>query len=266
LPLEAVVSMTAPPSLLGADEPAPYQLVQPHGRSRFVLCCDHAGRRLPRALGDLGVAEAELQRHIAWDIGAAEVSLRLAAALDACAVLQPYSRLAIDCNRPPGSSDSILTRSEDTRIPGNEALTEREAQRRSDAIFQPYHARLRAALDQREHAGTAPILIALHSFTPVYQGVRRPWQIGVLYQRDTRLGHALLALLQAEQQWIIGDNQPYAVDDEHDYTVLHHGERRGLAHVELELRQDLISDAAGQDYWARQLARLLPLAAEAIPP
>ncbi|MDB5987193.1 MAG: N-formylglutamate amidohydrolase [Nevskia sp.] len=256
--------MTAPPNLLGSDEPAPFQIVQAQGRSRFVLCCDHAGRRLPRALGDLGVDASELQRHIAWDIGAAGVALQLATTLDACAILQPYSRLAIDCNRPLEAADSIATRSEDTVIPGNQLLSAHEAARRAQAIFHPYHAQLRAELDRRQRAASAPILVSLHSFTPVYQGVTRPWQIGVLYHRDARLGHALLALLQAEQRWTVGDNQPYAVDDEHDYTVPQHGERRGIAHVELEIRQDLIADSAGQAYWAALLARLLPLAAAAI--
>jgi len=251
--------------LLRADEPAPFQIARPQARSRFVLCCDHAGRRLPRALGDLGVADAELQRHIAWDIGAAEVSLRLAEALDAFAILQPYSRLVIDCNRPLIAEDSIATISEDTEIPANKNLDSEAKAQRAQAIFEPYHAQLQAALDARMKQSPSPILVSMHSFTPIYRGVARPWEIGVLYHRDARLGHALLALLRAENQWPVGDNQPYAVDDEHDYTVPHHGERRGLAHVEIEIRQDLIGNLEGQTQWTGILARLLPVAAAAIP-
>ncbi len=256
--------MTVPPLPLGPDEPAPFELLRASGHSRFVLCCDHAGKLLPRALGTLGLDSNERQRHIAWDIGAAGLARALSALLDAPLILQPYSRLAIDCNRPLAADDSIAVSSEDTPIPGNLGLSAADAQARAAAIFEPYHTQLRQLIDARMGLTPAPLLVSVHSFTPVYRGDRRPWDVGVLYDRDARLANCLLELLRAEQRWQVGDNQPYRVDDEHDYTVKVHAEHRGLGYVELEIRQDLIADAAGQTAWAGHLARLLPRAAAQI--
>src|SRR5438045_1825194 len=246
--------------LLAEDDPAPVRVLRPAGRSDFLLSGDHAGRAIPHRLGALGLPETERARHIAWDIGIAGVTERLSEALDATAVLQSYSRLVIDCNRQPGLDSSIPTISELTEIPGNEGLTtaEREARRRE--IFMPYHERIAAVTEARARAGRRVVLVAMHSFTPVFKGVRRQVEIGVLYNRDTRLAHILLDLLRAEGDLAVGDNEPYAVGDLTDYTVPVHAERRGLAHVEIEIRQDLIADAAGQAAWAARLARLLSAA------
>jgi predicted N-formylglutamate amidohydrolase len=222
-----------------------------------VLTADHASRRLPRALGTLGVDEAELRRHIAWDIGIEELTLALSERLDAFAVVQGYSRLAIDVNRPPGTSDSIVTRSEYTAIPGNVALTAQAVEARVRALFEPYHTCIRQELDRRATLGRPAVLVALHSFTPSYAGVARPWQLGVLYQRDTRLAHALLGLLAREPELVVGDNEPYSVSDETDYAIPVHGEQRGLLHVELEVRQDLLADSAHCQRWALRLGDLL---------
>jgi predicted N-formylglutamate amidohydrolase len=175
-------------------------------------------------------------------------------------VLQTYSRLVIDCNRDPAVPSSIPEISETTEIPGNRGLDEVARAARVEAIFRPYHDTIAAALDRRVAVGRASLLVALHSFTPVFKGVARPWHAAVLYNRDARLAHPLLNLLRAEDGLVIGDNEPYAVSDLTDYTVPVHGERRGLPHVEIEIRQDQITDLAGQTAWAERLARLLPAA------
>jgi predicted N-formylglutamate amidohydrolase len=243
--------------LLAPDDPPVFELVRKAGRSPFFLVCDHAGRALPCALGSLGVDDADLVRHIAWDIGVAEVARRLADQLDAFLILGNYSRLAIDLNRPPGSPSSIATLSERTRIPGNEGLETSAAEARKRALFDPYHDRIRAELDRRAQRGQPTALVALHSFTPTFLDASRIWHGGVLYNRDPRLGRLLLEQLRREPGLVIGDNEPYAVSDATDYSIVTHGERRGIPHVELEIRQDLISDAAGQAAWAERLARLL---------
>lgn len=247
-------------ALLDHDDPAPVRVLRPDGSSDFVLAADHAGRAIPRRLGTLGLAASELQRHIAWDIGIAGVTARLSDALDATAILQMYSRLVIDCNRGHGVDSSIPTISESTEIPGNRDLSPAERAARQREIFAPYHGRIRAVLDARERARRRTVLIAMHSFTPVYKKEKREMQVGVLYNRDARLAHILLELLRAEGDLVIGDNAPYAVSDATDYTVPMHGERRNIPHVEIEIRQDLISDEAGQAEWAARFARLLSAA------
>ena len=248
-------------TLLADNEPGPAQLLRERGHSPFFFTCDHAGHRIPRSLGQLGLEAADLHRHIAWDIGAAALTVQLSAALDATAVLQRYSRLVIDCNRPLHSADSIALLSEETLVPGNQNLGTEACGQRVREVFEPYHACIRSQLDARLQRGQPTLLIAVHSYTPVYRGQERPWHVGVLYHRDARLAHALGAALGNEPGLVVGDNQPYSVSDETDYAIPEYGERRGLPHVELEIRQDLIQDPAGQREWIERLARLmLPLA------
>jgi len=250
--------MTSPePSLIAADEPPPLRLLRPEGGSEFLLTADHAGRLIPRALGTLGVPDSELTRHIAWDIGIAGVTEALSAALDATAVLQAYSRLVIDCNRAPDHPTSIPTVSEVTPIPGNEGLSEPDRAARRREIFDPYHAAIAGLLDARAAAGRRTILVAMHSFTPVFKGVARAVEIGVLYHHETALSRIMLDLLRGEGDLVVGANEPYAITDDSDYTVPVHGEGRGLAHLEIEIRQDLIAEPAGQAAWARRMARVL---------
>jgi len=249
--------------LLADDEPAPARVLRETSTSDFLLTADHAGRLIPRRLGRLGVPESELDRHIAWDIGIAGVTERLAALLDATAVLQTYSRLVIDCNRDPSVPSSTPDLSEATPIPGNVGLSAADRAARIDEIFAPYHARIAALLDARKTARRRTVLVAMHSFTPVFKGESRAVEVGVLFNRDVRLASALLDRLRAEGDIVVGENAPYAVSDESDYGVPVHGEKRGLPHVEIEIRQDLIADAAGQAAWAARFARLLP-AADAI--
>lgn len=250
--------MDEPFKLLGAGDPAPFQVHRPHGTSPFILIADHAGRAIPAQLGDLGVAQAERDRHIGWDIGIAGVTGRLSERLDAFAILQTYSRLVIDCNRPLEAEGSIVASSDGTPVPANYGITEDEKVARALEIFAPYHARITQELDQRSAGPQAQVLVAMHSFTPTFAGFARPWHAGVLYHRDTRLAHALLAALRAEPGLVVGDNEPYAISDGSDYAIPVHGEQRGLPHVELEIRQDLIADTLGQHEWAERLARILP--------
>jgi len=227
------------------------------GRSPFLFTSDHYGRLIPRTLGDLGLPADELTRHIAWDIGIAGVAETLSRQLDARLVAQRYSRLVIDCNRPPTAASSVPRLSEATMIPGNEALSREAAETRRREIFDPYHQWIREIIDERLREGRPTVLVALHSFTPVYAGVRRPWHIGTLYHRDTTLAPLFLKALRAEGDLVVGDNEPYAVSDETDYTIPVHGEARGLINTGIEIRQDLIADGAGQQQWAERLARIL---------
>ncbi|MGA2894823.1 MAG: N-formylglutamate amidohydrolase [Xanthobacteraceae bacterium] len=247
-----------PDSLLAADEPAPVTVFNEAGASPLLVVADHAGNLMPRALGRLGLPAAECERHIAWDIGVAAVCRQLAAALDATLVQQNYSRLVIDCNRTPGTATSIPEISELTPIPGNIGLSEGDKAARAREIFRPYHDRIEAELERRRHAGRPVALVAMHSFTPVFKGQARPWQAGVLYNRDPRFARLLMARLQREAGLVVGDNEPYSVTDESDYTIPVHGERRGLHHVAIEIRQDLIAQDPGQQKWGALLARLLP--------
>lgn len=250
--------------LLSTNEPPALSIERPQGTADFVLACDHASRLIPQSLGSLGLDAVQLSTHIAWDIGAASVARRLSTMLDATLVLQNYSRLVIDCNRPPGSPSSIPTTSEYARITGNEALEPAAAAARVAAIFTPYHDGLRAVLEQRRAAARRTLLVAVHSFTPVYLGKARPWKVGLMYRHDRRLGQALLEKLRQDPDLPVGDNQPYAISDTTDYTLPVHGETRGLAHVGIEIRQDLIADEAGQQAWAAHLAQSLTQAKDKV--
>jgi len=247
-------------ALLGRDEPSPIHILREHGQSPFVLTADHAGKLIPRKLGDLGVSAVDLERHIAWDIGIAGVTERLSAALDATTALQTYSRLVIDSNRDPSWPSAIPLVSEFTEIPGNTALTGRDRDARVAEVFRPYHDRIEALLDARQAAGQRSIFVAMHSFTPVFKKESRSVEVGVLYYRRTRLAELMLELLRAEGTLAVGDNAPYAITENSDYSVPYHAERRGLEHVEIEIRQDLIAAPEGQSIWAERFARLLTAA------
>ncbi|MFI4891482.1 MAG: N-formylglutamate amidohydrolase [Steroidobacterales bacterium] len=243
--------------LLSPDEPPAVFEEGLSRRSRFLIAVDHASARLPRRLGDLGLPAGELQRHIAWDIGALGVARRVAEALDAPLIAQNYSRLVIDCNRDPGVASSIPTDSEHVEIPGNKGLSAGEIEARRNEIFWPYHRRLKELLDERKATGRATILVAQHSMTDVYKGVTRPMHAAVLYNRDRRFAALVLDELRREKNLIVADNEPYFVSDATDYTIPVHAEARGLPHVELEIRQDLIATEAGQREWAARIGEAL---------
>jgi predicted N-formylglutamate amidohydrolase len=243
--------------LLAADEPPPFIEEHRQGRSNFLIVVDHASRRIPRRLADLGLPAAELQRHIAWDIGSLAVARHVAAALGAPLVAQNYSRLVIDCNRDPRVASSIPPSSESVAIPGNIALSDDEVTARRTEIFEPYHHHIGALLNARLAAGRPTILVAQHTMTDIYHGVRREMHAAVLYNRDRRFAGPVLEALRREPRLVIADNEPYFVSDATDYTIPRHGEARNLPHVEIEIRQDLVSDDAGQAEWAMRITQAL---------
>lgn len=246
-------------TLLSQGDPPPVRVHAADASSPLLIVCDHAGRCVPARLGDLGVAPVDWDRHIAWDIGAAGVCAALAPLLGVCWIEQVYSRLVIDCNRQPGHPTSIAPESDSTPIPGNHDLSEEAKALRLREIFNPYHGAIAAALDRLEAQGAAPIVIAMHSFTPEMAGFRRPWEAGVLFNRNPALSLVLAGLLR-EAGLTVGENEPYALADDSDYTVPVHAEARGLDYVELEIRQDLIASEQGQLRWAELLAGALPRA------
>jgi predicted N-formylglutamate amidohydrolase len=245
-------------SIRSDQEPPPFGVENAAGASPFLIVADHAGRYLPQRLAQLGLSDKDCHSHICWDIGIGAVCGLMGTALDAVVIRQNYSRLLIDCNRMPNSEESILSVSELTGVPGNAGLSESQKAGRVRDIFQPYHDRITAELDRRRDGGRPTVLLSMHSFTPVFKGLARPWHVGVLYNRDPRLAHALLGLLRAEPGLVVGDNEPYTVSDATDYTIPVHGEQRKLPHVAIEIRQDLIADEPGQRQWAALLVRLLP--------
>jgi len=244
-------------TLLGPHEPPAVEVVRADAASPFFLTCDHASNRVPEALGDLGVPATERERHIAWDIGALAVARGLSAALDATLVASGYSRLVIDLNRPLHRPDLCPLQSEHTAVPGNADLAEAAKVQRHAALYAPYHAAIEQLLDARAARGQGTLLVAIHSFTPVYAGVARPWEIALLSNRDRRVAECLIHALQREHVLNVGDNIPYRLTDDGDYGVPVHGERRALPHVLIELRQDTVASAAGQRTWVERLAPLL---------
>ncbi|KQN15230.1 N-formylglutamate amidohydrolase [Sphingomonas aurantiaca] len=259
------MNSTASLSLLGTEDAAPVTTINPKGASSFLLIGDHAGNVVPKALGSLGLNEAELSRHIGWDIGIGELGALLAERLDAVFIRQTYSRLVIDCNRSPSQPDVIAAVSDATVIPGNAALSETDRAARFAEIHEPYHAAIAAEIARRDAAGMTTLIVALHSFTPAMKGALRdqdrPWQIGILHDGgDTAFAHALLDVLRDEPDLVVGDNEPYRMDLI-DYTIPRHAYPERRLYAEIEVRQDLLGDAAGCEAWANRLARLLPTAA-----
>ncbi len=252
-------------TLLGDGDPPVFHVENPTGSSPCVLTCDHAGRAIPRRLGDLGLPPEVLSTHVAWDIGVAALGRRLAARLDAVMIAQSYSRLVIDANRPPGMPDSIATRSERTVIAANEGLSAADVRQRVEEVFLPYHQRIRDELDARRGLGRPGVLVALHSFTPVFMDDARRWHAGVLYGRDPRLARLVLDELRRDGALVVGENEPYAVSDATDYSIVVHGEQRGIPHVELEIRQDLLATDADVQAWAERLGRALEQAVPLVP-
>lgn len=249
--------MTLQPLLQDGD-PAPFSVLNPGGAAPLVLIGDHAGCAIPRALGDLGLPAAARAQHIAWDIGIAEMAATLARELDASAVIAGYSRLVIDCNRRLDDPTSIAQESDRIPIPGNRGLSPAARAQRADELFRPYHAAITATVAAKRAAGQIPVILSLHSFTPVMNGFARPWHIGILWNRDPRLPLPLMARLAELPDICVGDNEPYSGRDEHGYSIVAHGEAQGLTHALIEIRQDLISDAAGVALWAGKLLQVLP--------
>lgn len=250
-------------TVLSARDPEPVELVNPDGGSRFFITCEHAGRAVPARLGDLGVPPAEMDRHIAYDVGAEGFSRRLSALLDAPLVMQRYSRLVIDCNRPLEAKDCIPEVSDKTPVPANAGLGAEDRRRRFAEIHEPYHRTVSELLDKRSASDAETILVSAHSFTQkLVGGAARPWFVGALSNRDASFAEAFLAALRSAYPDVpCAHNEPYVVDDQSDYTIPVHGEARGLPHVLIEIRNDLISDRDGQERWATLVADVLTAAA-----
>ena len=241
--------------------PVPFEDFNPEGAAPLLLVCDHASRFLARGLGTLGLSDAELARHIAWDIGIAEVTRGLARHLDAPAVLSRFSRLVIDPNRALDDPTLIPQISDGVLIPGNQDLAPGDIQARIDAFHRPYHEAIERALDALVARGPAPAVVSMHSFTPVIEGVERPWHVSILWDADPRLAQPLMARLRA-QGIPVGDNEPYTARDGHGYTLFEHAMPRGLAHVLIEIRQDLIDTHHGAVAWTDRLADSLRVVLE----
>jgi predicted N-formylglutamate amidohydrolase len=225
------------------------------GRGPILLLCDHASNFIPDIFGALGLTQDNLANHFSWDPGAAGVTRQISALLDCPAILASASRLLIDCNRDPGDWDSIVEMGEATPIPGNVALSPAERAARAATYHTPFHD----CIDAARIAGAAQLkaMVSIHSFTPVYRGEQRPWQIGLVHNQDYRIAHSLAQRLLADRGLTIGDNEPYGPDDSVYYTLTRHAERHGLASLMIEIRNDLIATEAGQSAWAQRLAPTL---------
>ncbi len=251
-----------PARLLGEVDPLPVEVLNADGSAPLLLVCEHAGREVPASLGRLGLPEEEFARHIAYDIGAEGLARALSAALDAPLVLQRYSRLVVDCNRPPGARDFIPAQSDGTAVPGNRNLDAGERSLREEEIHAAFHRVVERLLSARLSRGRAALL-AVHSFTPMLAtlGRVRPWHAGFLFRRDDRLSRTLMAALLAVDPSVVAAlNEPYRVTDEGDFTIPVHGEARGVPHTLLEIRNDLIATREGQAEWASRLAKALSAA------
>jgi len=254
---DSAANSETPWPLIGESDPPPIEIVNPAGAARVILACDHASRAIPSGLDSLGLGDTALRRHIAWDIGAAEVTRQLAMMLDARAVLAGYSRLLIDCNRDLDDPTLIPVISEDVVVPGNRDLDPTATADRVASFYQPYHDRLEHMISALCDGETVPAVLFVHSFTPIYRRIERPWHIGILWDRDPRLPMPLIDALRDIPDICVGDNQPYSAQNGHDFTNERHAGRTGLAHALIEIRQDLIDTHHGALKWARLLYDML---------
>ena len=239
-----------------AEKSAPFTILDGNPANGLVLTCDHAENRLPSRYGTLGLPVETLARHIAWDPGARDVTLSLARRLDAPAVLSGFSRLLIDPNRGRDDPTLIMRLSDRAVIPGNFQIDEVERSERIARYYAPYDDAIGRTIDAAIAAGAVPAIVSIHSFTPVWRGRGRPWQVGILWDADPRLAQPLIDGLRADGDLVVGDNEPYSGALAGD-TLYRHATRRGLAHALIELRQDLIADAEGVEAWAGRLATIL---------
>lgn len=247
--------------LLAPDEPPPFVVLNAGSTEPVLLVCDHASSSLPRAVGDLGLDPAARRSHLAQDIGAGDLARRLAEALAATAVLAGYSRLVVDLNRDLLDAQAFLEFGDGVVIPGNRNLSPAEREARTDALYRPYHAAIREQVERLAAAVGVPAIIAIHSFTPVLNGVSRPWEIGILWDADRRIAEKLLEGLRADG-FVVGDNEPYSGKAPQDFTVDHHAEAARLPHAGIEVRQDLIDNEEGVERVAASLHRIIA----ALPP
>lgn len=239
------------------DNPPSHRVLNPQGRAPAVLICDHASCVVPAGMNQLGLSDDEIRRHIGWDPGTAALGERLSKALDAPVVMSGVSRLVIDCNRRPDDPTLICEVSDGTIVPGNRDLNAAERERRLETYYRPYHAAIAEAMQQGLRRCGAPALLSIHSFTPRLRvkGEDRPWHIGVVWDRDGRLALPLLRALRDEGDLVVGDNQPYSGHAHAGHSIFEHGQDKGLPHVMIEVRQDLVATEAGIAEWAVRLER-----------
>ncbi len=240
-----------------ADIGSPALVVNVNGSCPVVVICEHASRHIPDTLKGLGLSESDQQSHIAWDIGAEAVSRRLAELLDAPLILQRYSRLVYDCNRPPTSHGAMPVVSETTRVPGNEALASGDREQRINEIYEPFHDQVSEIINSMADRGTLPTIVTLHTFTPTYKGVPRNLDLGVLHDSDSRLADTILGLCEQESGFDARRNEPYGPADGVTHTLVRHCLASGLLNVMFEVRNDLVADETGQQAWASTLHRLV---------
>jgi predicted N-formylglutamate amidohydrolase len=256
---QSTVSENSPealPQLLSADEPGPFRVLNPLAELPILLVCDHASCQFPKSLGDMGLDPFARRCHLAVDIGAGPLTQRLAASLDVTAVLAQYSRLVMDCNRQLMDPSAFLQFGDGILVPGNRNLHQDEKDLRAKMIYWPYHEAVDEQVQRLRSAGPAPSFIAVHSFTPVMNGEARPWEMGVLWDTDTRLRDIFLEDFSAAG-YLVGDNEPYSGKAPQDFTIDHHAEEIGLPHIGIEIRQDLIDDDEGVDEIAAVMHRII---------
>jgi predicted N-formylglutamate amidohydrolase len=254
-PKEAPVTSQVPSA--SEDWPPAVEVHNENGRSPIVLVCEHASNYIPPEYGRLGLDAAELQRHIAWDVGAAHLTRELSARLDAPAFLGTYSRLLIDLNRPTHVGASICVKSEATEIPGNFSLSEAERTRRIERVFMPFQRALGAHVERRARDGRRCILVCMHSFTPIFLGVNRSVHIGILFDKASALAEAIISGLKRDPSLNVGANIPYGASPDEDYALYVHGDNLGNPAVLIEMRQDLIASASDGERWAERWASVL---------
>ena len=240
--------------MLEAGDPAPFEIYHAQGRAPVLLVVDHASNFIPASLKQLGVEDWVLERHVAIDIGSAHIARNLARLLDAPAILSGFSRLVIDANRQPDDPTACLAVSDGIAVPGNEGLSSVQRAQRVRTFFQPYHEAIDFRLRCFEEANIVPAVISIHSCTPVFAGFSRPWHIGVMWDKDSRVAAPLLQKLRENPDLCVGDNEPYSGRHTHDFTIDHHAESRGLPHVGIEVRQDLVATEQDAAHWAGLLA------------
>lgn len=235
------------------SDPPAVEVINADTTVPVLLICDHASRRLPASLGDCGLSEVDRARHIAWDIGAADVTRHMARRLNATAVFAGYSRLVIDCNRHPHDPTLMPVASDGTAVSFNADVSDADRQSRMDALYQPYHDEIAAQLSRLSSRVPAPAVLSIHSCTPRLNGRFRPWQIGICWERDRRMAGPVLANLAQRGDLIVGDNEPYALESREDYSVPRHAMSRGWPHLQVEFRQDLIDTPTGAERYAEVL-------------
>lgn len=239
--------------LLAANEPAPVKVINPKGAARGLIICDHSSKRVPRALKGLGIKKSDLHRHIGWDIGTEEVGRYLSKALDMPAVLAGYSRLVVDLNRAPDHSECMVEESDHTRIPANAGLPAAAKKQRLKEIFWPYHNQITRHIDRGVKKRQAPLLLAVHSYTPEMNNVKRPWHIAILWNKQEKIAKKVIAAIRKNNPgFLVGENEPYTLKNERfkGSTIWRHAEERGLPYVFVEFRQDLIDTREKAAQWA----------------